>query len=93
VIRFAGDRPPGLRTRALIVLLWPAGLRIHEALALAESDLDLARPSILIRWSATAARATLRRLARTRLSAVASPHISCAMPTPSRWHARASHCS
>jgi site-specific recombinase XerD len=49
VMRCAGDRPPGLRTRALIVLLWRAGLRINEALALAESDLDPARGSILIR--------------------------------------------
>lgn len=49
VMRRAGDRPPGLRTRALIVLLWRAGLRINEALSLAESDLDPARGSILIR--------------------------------------------
>lgn len=42
VMRCAGDRPPGLRTRALIVLLWRAGLRINEAL-------DPARGSILIR--------------------------------------------
>jgi site-specific recombinase XerD len=48
-MRRAGDRPPGLRTRALIVLLWRAGLRINEALSLAESDLDPARGSILIR--------------------------------------------
>jgi site-specific recombinase XerD len=31
------------------VLLWRAGLRINEALSLAESDLDAARGSILIR--------------------------------------------
>ena len=49
VMRRAGDRTPGLRTRALIVLLWRAGLRINEALSLAESDLDPARGSILIR--------------------------------------------
>lgn len=40
VMRRAGDRTPGLRTRALIVLLWGAGLRINEALLLTESDLD-----------------------------------------------------
>jgi integrase len=103
-------RAHGLRTRALIVVLWRAGLRISEALSPTESDLDHARGSILIRrgkggrrrevgldawawqhlnawlevrvvmrvgallcvidgptqgrpWSATAARATLRRLA------------------------------
>jgi site-specific recombinase XerD len=49
VMRAAGDRTSGLRTRALIVLLWRAGLRINEALALTESDLDAARGSILIR--------------------------------------------
>jgi site-specific recombinase XerD len=47
VMRRAGDRMHGLRTRALIVLLWRAGLRISEALALAESDLD--RGAILVR--------------------------------------------
>ena len=110
VMRCAGDSHHGLRTRALIVVLWRAGLRISEALSLTESDLDPSRGSILIRrgkggrrrevgldawawqhldawleirvgmrvgtllcvidgptqgrpWSATAARATLRRLA------------------------------
>ena len=32
----------GLRLRGLIVVLWRAGLRIHEALALTEADLDAA---------------------------------------------------
>src|SRR5512134_1360777 len=31
VMRAAGDRPHGRRLRALIVLLWRAGLRIHDA--------------------------------------------------------------
>jgi site-specific recombinase XerD len=35
--------------RGLIVVLWRAGLRISEALALAESDLDPARGAILVR--------------------------------------------
>jgi site-specific recombinase XerD len=48
-MRGAGDTPHGLRTRALIVVLWRSGLRISEALALAESDLDLERGSILVR--------------------------------------------
>ncbi|MBV9682093.1 MAG: hypothetical protein JO046_09895 [Solirubrobacterales bacterium] len=39
-------RPP---TRALIVLLWRAGLRINQVLSLAESGLDPARGCILIR--------------------------------------------
>jgi integrase len=35
--------------RALIVLLWRASLRISEALALAESDLDALHGSVLVR--------------------------------------------
>jgi integrase len=49
VMRQAGDGPHGRRLRALIVVLWRAGLRIHEALALAESDLDRRRGSVLVR--------------------------------------------
>jgi len=49
VMRCAGDTAQSLRTRALIVLLWRAGLRISEALALAESDLDLGRGGGLVR--------------------------------------------
>jgi site-specific recombinase XerD len=30
----------GVRLNGLIVVLWRAGLRIHEALSLMESDLD-----------------------------------------------------
>ena len=48
-MRCARDAAHGLRTRALIVLLWRAGLRISEALALAESDLDIGRGGILVR--------------------------------------------
>jgi site-specific recombinase XerD len=44
----SGDRH-GWRVRAMIVVLWRAGLRIQEALALAEHDLDHRRGSILIR--------------------------------------------
>src|SRR5919202_5240959 len=49
VMRAAGDGPHGLRLRGLIVVLWRAGLRIHEALALNESDLDRRRGSLLVR--------------------------------------------
>ncbi|MBV9802893.1 MAG: tyrosine-type recombinase/integrase, partial [Solirubrobacterales bacterium] len=49
MMRRAGDRPAGLRTRALIILLWRAGLRISEALALGESDLNPVRGSVLVR--------------------------------------------
>jgi integrase len=49
VMRTIGDRADGLRLRALIVLLWRSGLRISEALALQESDLDRGRGAVLIR--------------------------------------------
>jgi len=49
VMRVAGESAYGLRTRALIVVVWRAGLRISEALALAESDLDRERGAILVR--------------------------------------------
>jgi site-specific recombinase XerD len=42
-------RDHGLRLRALIVVLWRAGLRIGEAMALTEPDLDPGRGSILVR--------------------------------------------
>jgi len=45
----AGDDPDGLRLRGVIVVLWPAGLRISEALALGETDLDPDRGALLIR--------------------------------------------
>jgi hypothetical protein len=35
----AGDDAEGVRLRGLIVVLWRAGLRVSDALALAESDL------------------------------------------------------
>jgi integrase len=49
VMRAAGDGVHGRRLRGLIVVLWRAGLRIHEALALTEADLDARRGSLLVR--------------------------------------------
>ena len=49
VMRAGGDHADAHRLRALIVLLWRAGLRIGEALDLAESDLDRARGAVLVR--------------------------------------------
>jgi site-specific recombinase XerD len=49
VMRTISGRPDGHRLRALIVLLWRAGLWISEALALQESDLDRSRGAVLIR--------------------------------------------
>jgi site-specific recombinase XerD len=49
VMRAAGDGAHGRRLRALIVVLWRAGLRVQGALALAEGDLDQSRGSLLVR--------------------------------------------
>jgi site-specific recombinase XerD len=49
VMNAARGDSDGLRLRALIVVLWRAGLRISEALALLETDLDQQRGAILVR--------------------------------------------
>src|SRR5579863_6639229 len=49
VMREAGPGPYADRTRGLIAILWRAGLRISEALALTESDLDPKMGSVLVR--------------------------------------------
>jgi site-specific recombinase XerD len=49
VMRQAGHDRHGHRLTALVVVLWRAGLRIHEALCLTETDLDPRRGSILVR--------------------------------------------
>src|SRR4051794_24251035 len=49
VMRTAGESIYGRRARALVVVLWRAGLRISEALALAESDLNQATGGVLVR--------------------------------------------
>src|SRR3954465_10009187 len=48
-MRHAGTGLHAARLRALIVVLWRAGLRIHEALALGEAALDPRRGSVLVR--------------------------------------------
>ena len=48
VMREAGVSVYG-RLRGLIVVLWRAGLRIHEALALVETDLEERRGAMLVR--------------------------------------------
>src|SRR3954453_8217397 len=47
-MRSAGKGPHGDRLRALIVVLWRAGLRIHEG-SLTEGHLDRRRGSLLVR--------------------------------------------
>lgn len=49
VMRQAGAGVHGARVRGLIVVLWRAGLRIAEALDLAERDLDPSRGAVLVR--------------------------------------------
>jgi site-specific recombinase XerC len=49
VMRRAGADQYGRRLRGLIIVLWRAGLRISEALALTESDLEVTRGSVLVR--------------------------------------------
>jgi integrase len=98
VMRAAGDRADGLRLRGVIVVLWRAGLRISEALALQESDLDRTRGAVLVRrgkggkrrevgmdrwaWEQLETWLTIRA---ARLGcAVGSRRTSSATPTPSR---------
>jgi site-specific recombinase XerD len=49
VMRRAPDDRHGRRLRAIIVVLWRGGLRVQEALALTEHDLDVRRGSLLVR--------------------------------------------
>jgi integrase len=49
VMRHAPDDRHGWRLRAMIVVLWRAGLRVQEALVLAEHDLDRRRGCVLVR--------------------------------------------
>jgi integrase len=91
VMRRAGDHRYGLRSRALIVLLWRAGLRISEALSLAESDLDPVRGSVLVRRGDPGRRRPHERTSagsrRPRVCVVGSRPISSGTCTLSRWPA------
>jgi hypothetical protein len=48
VMRIAGDRMHGRRLRGLVVVLWRAGLRIDEALALREAALFVAISAVAL---------------------------------------------
>ena len=48
-MRAVGEHPDGIRLRRVIVMPWRAGLRISEALALAETDLDVDRGAVMVR--------------------------------------------
>jgi site-specific recombinase XerD len=49
VMRHAGNSLHGHRLRGLVVVLWRAGLRIHEALLLNDGDLNRRRGALLVR--------------------------------------------
>jgi site-specific recombinase XerC len=49
VMRHTSSDRHGYRLRGMIVVLWRAGLRVQEALALTEHDLDQRRSSLLVR--------------------------------------------
>jgi site-specific recombinase XerD len=57
VMRAAGETIHGQRLRGQIVVLWRAGLRIREALALAEAGLDPRCGAVLVRRGRAAAAA------------------------------------
>jgi integrase len=48
-MRQSDDDRHGFRLRSPIIVLWRGGLRIQEALALGERDLDPRRGSLLVR--------------------------------------------
>jgi site-specific recombinase XerC len=48
-MRHASEDAHGWRLRAMIVMLWRGGLRVTEARALSERDLDPRRGSVLVR--------------------------------------------
>jgi site-specific recombinase XerD len=62
VMRTAGAGMHGARIRALVVIRWRAGLRINEALTLAETDLEPRRGSILVRHGKGAGNCVARRV-------------------------------
>src|SRR6516164_7969014 len=49
VMRESGESRYGRRMRGLLVVLWRAGLRISEALALSETDLERGRGCVVVR--------------------------------------------
>jgi integrase len=49
VMRATNNNADGARLRALIIVLWRAGLRISEALDLAKTDLDRPRGALTVR--------------------------------------------
>jgi site-specific recombinase XerC len=87
VMRAAGDTPEGERLRGIIVVLWRAGLRISEALALSETDLDPGRGSLVVRHGKGDKRREvgMDRWAWTHLSRGSSSGANCRSGDCSAW--------
>ena len=85
VMRAIGGRRNGRRLRSLIGLLWRAGLRISEALALQESDLD-GRAARCLSGAGRAASAARSGWIGGRGSNLTGGSDT---PTRSRWHTKA----
>ena len=104
VMRQAGHDRHGLRLRALISVLWRAGLRISEALASGETDIDAARGPLLIRHGKGDKRreAGMDQFGFEQLSARLAHRVSlpvgplfCVIDGPTRgrrWSATAARC-
>jgi integrase len=96
VMREAGDDPHGYGFRALVVVLWRGGLRVAEALALGERDLDPRRGSLLVRNGkgdcsfkpATASRSNPIAPGPWPAPSLAPATRPLREPTRSRWDAR-----
>jgi len=96
VMRHARQARHGNRLNGLIVVLWRAGLRIHEALSLTETDLDQRRGSILVKrgkgnrrrevgmdtWAWTALQPWLEQRAKLPVGP-----LFCVVVGPTRGHA------
>jgi len=96
VMRAADNGRHGVRLRALIAVLWRGGLRIQEALQLAERDLDQRRGSLLVRLGKGGRRREigmdawgfeqLRPWLQARLELPVGP-LFCVIDGPTRGHA------
>ena len=87
VMRQTGDDRHGSRLRALIIVLWRGGLRIQEALALGERDLDPRR------GVAAGACATARAAGAARSAWTPGASSSCGRGWPPASSCRSGRCS
>ena len=85
VMRHASEDAHGFRLRAMIVMLWRGGLRVQEALALCERDLDPRRGSVLVRCG--------KGGRRREVGMDAWGGSSCGPGSPSAWSCRSARCS